>query len=97
MTVKANRAARAKKKNTIMAAANAKTGFYHAVHTEPKRFSVLKENPDKTVDIGETVDGKPVIAVRCCPVATAAKPGYFTLGEAVPEPEESDEPEKKPE
>ncbi len=92
MTEKANRAPRAHK-NKIMANAAAKTGFYHAVHTTPKKFTVLKENPDKTVDIGEMVDGKPVIAVRCCLVATAATPGCFTLGETVAEPEKPEKPE----
>lgn len=54
----------------------AKTGFYTHDFAEPKEFSVLKENPDKTVDIG-TGD---TVAVRSCPVSAEPKHGHFTFG-----------------
>ena len=72
------------------------TGFYHAPHAEPKRFTILTENEDDTVTIGipngTTVtdkDGnaKPVdlVVVRNCPVSEVPKAGHFTRTDAAAE------------
>lgn len=66
-------------------AAKQKTGFYQGLHAEPHYMWVLKENADKTVDVG-TEDG--VLIVGKCPVSPKAKAGHFTLGkvpDAAPE------------
>ena len=58
-------------------AAKLKTGFYQGLHAEPHYMWVLKENADKTVDVG-TEDG--TLIVGKCPLSPTAKPGHFTLG-----------------
>jgi len=64
-----------------------KFGFYHVTDAKPKKLTVLKENADKTVDLGEG----DVLVVGKCPVASEPKHGHFTFGEL---PKEAAKPEK---
>lgn len=72
------------------------TGFYHSPHAVPKRFTILTENEDGTVNIGipngtteKDRDGvsKPtdLVVVRNCTVSDVPKPGHFTRADAAAE------------
>lgn len=54
-----------------------KFGYYHTTDAKPKKLAVLKENSDKTVDLGEG----DVLVVGKCPVASEPQHGHFTFGE----------------
>lgn len=58
-----------------------KTTLYHQENLPPKQFSVLKQNPDGTVDLGS--EGSDAVITKCV-VSEAATPGQCTY-EKLPE------------
>lgn len=75
-----------------MATEKSKTALYHGLFAAPHKMTVLKENEDGTVDVGE--NGKTI--VRNCPVAKKPTVGHVTMGTKFKADDSAEEAESEP-